>query len=300
MDIAELVAALGADRCGVVSRPELLAAGVSSAALYRAVAGGTVIRVARGAYRAGPVGGLADLVAAARGMRGVVSGDSAALVHGWPISHTPTVHSITVPRNRGQVCAPGVRVSRRDLAASEFHEIDGVLVTSALRTVLDCARRLPLAQAVAIADSALRAGLDVAELRSGAASAGGKGAAKVRRVAALADPRAGSVLESVLRVLLTLGGLPPSHTQFAVRDAWGNLIALVDFGYRVQRLLVEADGFEFHRERQDYRSDRRKANALLVGGWMLLRFSWEDVMGSPDYVVETVRTALGWRLLPAA
>lgn len=33
---------------------------------------------------------------------------------------------------------------------------------------------------------------------------------------------------------------------------------------------------------------------------MLLRFSWEDIMLSPGYVVATVRAALGLRLRPAA
>lgn len=300
MDVAELVAGLGRDRGGVSGRDELLSAGISSAALYRAVADGTVIRMARGVYRVGPAGGFAGMVACAKALRGVVSCDSAALVHGWPMAHTPSRHSITVPRNRGLVPSSGVLVHRVDLPVSDLGEVEGLQGTSPLRTVLDCARRLPLARAVAIADSALRAGLDAAELRSSAVSASGTGAAKVRRVAALVDPEAGSVLESVLRVLLSLAGLPPSHTQFPVRDARGQLVALVDFAYELQRLLVEGDGFEFHRGRTDYRNDRRKANAFLIGGWMLLRFSWEDVMGSPDYVVETVRAALGWQLARSA
>jgi Transcriptional regulator, AbiEi antitoxin/Protein of unknown function (DUF559) len=300
VNLAELVAAVGRDRGGVASRGELLSAGVSSAALSRAVAAGTVIRLARGVYRAGPVGGLGELVAAAQGLRGVVTSDSAALIHGWAMAHTPVGHSITVPRNRRDRSGSAVRMYRCDLPPDACVEIQGVAVTSPLRTVLDCARTLPLAQAVAITDSALRSGLDLGELRSSAASTIGPGAVKVRRVAALADPRAGSVLESLLRVLLVLAGLPPSHTQFVVRDAEGRLVAVVDFGYELQRLLVEADGFAFHRERQDYRSDRRKANAFLIGGWMLLRFSWEDVMGSPDYVVETVRAALGLRLISAS
>lgn len=262
MDAAELVAAAGGDRCGVVSR--------------------------------------AELASAAHGLRGVVSHDSAALVHGWPMAHTPVGHSITVPRNRRQRSGAAVQLDRVDLPPDGFAEIQGVLVTSRLRTVLDCARTLPLAQAVAIADSAMRSGLDHAELQSGAASATGPGAARLRRVARMADPHAGSVLESVLRVLLVLAGLKPSHSQFEVRDAEGRPVAHADLAYCIERLLVEADGFEFHRERRDYRSDRRKANSFLVGGWMLLRFSWEDVMSAPDYVVETVRVALGWRLVPAA
>ncbi len=284
----------------MAGRDELLSAGISSAALSRAVAEGKVIRMARGAYRAGPVGGLGTLVAAAHGVRGVISHDSAALVHGWPMAHTPSRHSISVPRTRRDRGAGAVQLHRIDVSPAECVEIQGVLVTSPQRTVMDCARKLPVASAVAIADSALRAGLDLAELRSSVATATGPGAGRVRRAAGLADRQAGSVLESVLRVLLVLAELPPSHSQFVVHDAEGRLVAVADFAYRLARLLIEADGFEFHRERQDYRQDRRKANAFLIGGWMLLRFSWEDVMGSPDYVVETVRAALGFRLLPAA
>lgn len=204
-----------------------------------------------------------------------------------------------MPRNRKQRAPGSVHLHRSDLPSDACVEIKGVAVTTALRTVLDCARTLPLVQAVAVTDSALRCGLDLIELRAGVDSTIGRGAAKVRRVAAMVDPRAGSVLESVLRVLLVLAGLPPSHSQFVVRDPEARLVAVADFAYDLQRLLVEGDGFEFHRERQDYRRDRRKANAFLVSGWTLLRFSWEDVMGSPEYVVETVRAALGLRLLPA-
>jgi hypothetical protein len=220
------------------------------------------------------------------------------VVHGWPMAHTPTEHSITVPRNRRLSGRMGLTVQRVDLPSDAYGEIQGVLVTAPLRTVLDCARRLPLAQAVAIADSALRSGLDIGELQSSARATTGNGAGKVRRVASLADPNAGSVLESVLRVLVSVAGIPPSHTQYAVWDSDGRLVAVADFAYKIQRLLLEADGFTFHRDRQDYRSDRRKANAFLTGGWMLLRFSWEDVMGSPDYVVDTVRAALRWHLTP--
>jgi very-short-patch-repair endonuclease len=38
-------------------------------------------------------------------------------------------------------------------------------------------------------------------------------------------------------------------------------------------------------------------NALVVGGWTVLRFTWEQVMFSPQVVVATVRAALA---LPVA
>ena len=61
--------------------------------------------------------------------------------------------------------------------------VDGV--TSPLRTVLDCARRLPFSEALAVADSALRSGLVTEdELRLAAAGTRGPGCKNIRRAAA--------------------------------------------------------------------------------------------------------------------
>lgn len=140
-----------------------------------------------------------------------------------------------------------------------------------------------------IADSALRKGLvTVEELASAAGRCRGPNAGRARRVIHLTDPKSASVLESLLRVLLTTNGLAPECTQFAVLDEDAQIVAWVDFAYVNARLLVEADGFEFHRDRADYRKDRRRANAYCRLGWRLLRFSWEDVRFDPDYVVAAV------------
>lgn len=60
---------------------------------------------------------------------------------------------------------------------------------------------------------------------------------------------------------------------------------------------METDGFAFHADRQSYRKDRRRGNALVLAGWRVLRFSWEDVVHHPDEVVEAVREALRGRTL---
>ncbi len=106
------------------------------------------------------------------------------------------------------------------------------------------------------------------------------------------DPASGSVLETLCRVLLQQAGLAPTSTQFVVRDARGRWIGRVDFAWPHQRLVVEADGFAFHADRASYRDDRRRGNALLLAGWRVLRFSWEDVVDRPDEVVTAVRAAL--------
>jgi hypothetical protein len=137
----------------------------------------------------------------------------AAVLWGLEVAHQPGVH-VTVARDRSPASLPGVDVHRADLAETEI--CGGLRVTTVLRTVLDCARTLPLADAVVVADSALRSGLvTVDELDSATASLTGRDTARVRRVVALADPQCGSVLESVAAVRRELAKAVPPSTQTA-------------------------------------------------------------------------------------
>ena len=45
-------------------------------------------------------------------------------------------------------------------------------------------------------------------------------------------------------------------------------------------------------DREAYRNDRRRGNALLAAGFRVARFSWEDVHLGPDAVVASVRALL--------
>jgi hypothetical protein len=264
--------------------------GVSRWALERSVESSRVVRLRRGVYGLGLPDGVDALKAATVELGAVVSHDSAAVLWGLELSHQAGQH-VTVPRSRGRARHEGVVVHRLDV--DEVQVRAGIPVTTPLRTVLDCAASLATNYAVVVADSALRVGLvKPDELRAAAARTTGRNAGKVRRVVAMTDPRCGSVLESLLRVLLVLAGLSPDQSQFVIRDERRRFVAQVDFAYLKVRLIVEADGFEFHRERRDYRADRRKANAYTRAGWWLLRFSWEDVVLHPHYVIDAVRYQL--------
>jgi hypothetical protein len=275
---------------GYATRLGLMKQGVSRRALTAAVRDGRVLRVRHGVYAAGLPDGIDHLRVAVVALRGVVSHDSAAALWGLDLAHQPGQY-VTVARNRSRAKHRGITVRRADVGETEVRR--GVRVTTVLRTVLDCAAELTLAEAVVVADSALRDRyITLDELRTAAAQVRGKHAPKVRRVAALADDRSGSVLESLLRVLLVEAGLAPDECQWTLRDESGRFVARVDFAYLSARLIIEADGFEFHRARDDYRKDRRRANAYCRGDWSLLRFSWEDVRLDPDYVIDAVRHEL--------
>lgn len=277
---------------GVAHRRTLLAGGVSASALTRALRDGRIMRAHPKVYCLGASGGVGLTRLAVLATGGVVSHDAAAALHGIEMAHRPDRH-VTVARNRGRVTHPGCRVHRADLPGTEITRVDGLPVTTPLRTVLDCARTLEPSEAVAIADSALRQGMvGHRELKASAAGTWGRGAGRLRRVVAWCDPHCGSVLESALRVLLAEHGLHPPCSQFPMRSLSGRHLATVDFAWPGLRVIVEADGFAYHRDRKAYRRDRELGNACTLAGRRLLRFSWEDVFLHPEYVVHSTRRAL--------
>ena len=263
---------------GAASWRRLRRAGVSWYALRLALESGSVLRLRRGVYA---VAGADPAVCAVLQLGGVLACASAATALGLPLLFEPRSLHVIVPRRWSHARMAGVAVHRRDLRPEDCVGI----TTSLLRTVVDCARELPLREAVVICDTALRRGLDLQALCAAAQAARGHGAAQVRRVVELADARAESPLESCLRLLVT-------ELAASVRaQVWINGVGRVDLlldGW----LVIEADGFEFHSSRSSYREDRRRTNALVAAGYEVLRFGYEDIVHRPELVIDTVRRVL--------
>jgi very-short-patch-repair endonuclease len=260
------------------SRLRLL--GVSEHAVRIAVSSGRIKQVARGGY-ALPDAPSALITAVALG--GVTSHHSAARLHGLAVWDAPVLPHVTVPRGSSRTATDAVvhtsALGRGDVEAWRP-------VTSLRRTLVDCGRALPLPEAVTVLDSATHIGLiECRELQAIAAGARGPGSANLRLAVRHLDPDAQSALESVLRILLLACGADV-RSQVLIPG-----VGRVDFlinGW----LVIEGDGFEFHADRQSYRDDRRRATALLTGGYALLRFSWEDVRFRPAWVIDQVLAAL--------
>jgi very-short-patch-repair endonuclease len=176
---------------------------------------------------------------------------------------------------------PGADVLRVPLSAAE---VDGV-ATSLSRTALDCARRLPLPDAVAVCDSAVQPGLDLELLTRRPGALRGPGAGAARRAVGLVDPRCQSCIETCVRLVLTELAVP-FRSQVSIAG-----VGRVDFLVG-ERLVVEVDGFAFHRGRADYREDRRHTNALVALGYRVLRFTYEDAVHHPERVEALVRAAM--------
>ncbi|GCD20044.1 hypothetical protein CTKZ_16060 [Cellulomonas algicola] len=151
--------------------------------------------------------------------------------------------------------------------------------------------------AVAVLDDVLRRGLlpahglsDVRRLVERR-----RGAASVRDVWDLVDPRAESPLETFARVDCIAAGLPPDDLQVVVRSADGTFLGRADLGWRLRDggwLLAEIDGRDVHEAPEALLRDRRRQNALLATGRVrLLRFTAAD-LGASRALVRTVAASL--------
>jgi very-short-patch-repair endonuclease len=186
---------------------------------------------------------------------------------------------------------------RSVLREAERHRTADGHRTSPVRTLLDVARHAPLAAALIVADSACHAdpallGRLTAEV---AVRRGLPGLQSARAVVALIEPRTESPLETALRILLVLAGLPRPEAQ--VEIAVTGLRFRADLAYRQRQVLLEADGRDRHEAWHRAQADRRRQNLLVNAGWRVLRFTWDDVLTRPATVIATVARALG---LPAS
>lgn len=219
----------------------------------------------------------ASRLAAVR-LHGALSLTSAAIEHGWKVKDVPTRPIVCVPGNRN--VAPASRravVVRRDSLSADERVAH---VTSPLRTVIDCARFLDFDEALAVADSALRGG-DVGplELIGAAERAPRTGRAKAVRVAEAATHLADNPMESVLRAIcLGIRGLDVDP------QVWVTPSERVDLADVSRGLIIEAESYEFHGAHDRYLRDVRRYTEFVRAGWVVLRFSWEDIMLRPDSV----------------
>jgi very-short-patch-repair endonuclease len=217
---------------------------------------------------------------------GLLCLDSAAVYHGWKVKHRPRLPAVAVPRNRKVTKdrRAGVRLRYVDVADADR---DGP-ATGLVRTVMDCASRMPFDEALAIADSALREG-DVtrAQLRVAAEQMPTRYRAGCLRVAAEASPLADNPFESVLRAIaLDVSGLDVRPQVWVAETGRADLVD------RMLRLVLEAESFEFHGQRRLLKRDCERYNAFVLDGWLVLRFAWEHVMFEPDYVRDVLVAAV--------
>ncbi len=96
-------------------------------------------------------------------------------------------------------------------------------------------------------------------------------------------------LELRLRRLVRTHGLPPAELNARVAGEE------VDACWRAAGVIVETDGWRFHRGRAAFQRDRAKSNRLTLLGWTVLRFTHDDVARRPAQVADAIGRAVNQR-----
>jgi len=265
-------------RLGGVGLARDIVAESSRRKLRTALRNGSILKVGHGRYA------LSAMTAhrrAAAELSGVLSHLSAAQHWGWAVKTPPEAAWVTVPRKR-KVAADTRAV--RNICYADLPDddiVDGV--TSKLRSVVDCARRLPFDEALAVADSALRAGdVEKKDLLAAAAKLRGRGAIEARRVAREADGRAANPFESVLRAIVL--EFPELSVEPQVAVATSGMTYQPDLVDERNRIVIEAESWGWHADQQTHSRDCVRFTLLTLAGWRVFRFTWEQVMNSPSFV----------------
>lgn len=211
----------------------------------------------------------------------VICGLTAAWLYGVDVRHRDDLDvDVSFAKGRRLRTRPGLRVCQETLDAADVSTVDGIQVTTPLRTAFDCLRWLRGAERLVVADALTHAGLtDVDELCR--YFAGKRRLRNLRigeRLLDLVEPRTESPMETRLRMVLVDAGLAPPHAQWEVRDAWGGLVGRLDLAYPDARIGIEYDGAEHWQQR---RADDRRRAAIRELGWDVLVFSAEDVYSTP-------------------
>ncbi len=190
-----------------------------------------------------------------------------------------TVHRINAPELKGRL-------------------IDGIPVAECVRAVVDSASVLTGDELEATVDAVIRQRLATVDSlnrqieRIG--TSGRKGLGTLARLLADRDVSARvpeSAFNRLVGQLLVDAGLPRPVYELVIRTG-GRFVARADLAYPEARLAIECDSERWHRTRRAFVADPRRRNRMLVAGYRVLSFTWDDYATRPDEIVATVATTL--------
>ena len=242
---------------------------------------GWLIRHHKGVYALGHVPRTREsrwaAAVLALGAGAVLSHVTAAVL--WRLLCGTAITEVTVPTYAGRPRRDGIVVHRQRLPANHVTVHRGIPVTTPIRTLLDLAAVLSLnALAASFEQAQVVLHVPPAPLAAEVISRPRhRGNAKLRRILEGAvDPAdVRSVLELRFLRLCAAYGIPRPEVNFRI-GAW-----TPDFLWLEQRVIVETDGYEFHRTAAAKRRDAAKDEFLRGEGFTVVRLTWADVTERP-------------------
>jgi predicted transcriptional regulator of viral defense system len=277
--IDALIAAVAATQHGLITSRQLTQLGLDHNAIEYRLRIGRLHRVYRGVYAVGhlPTSPLARAAAAV-----YACGPGAALSHGaagvlWGMA-TEWVSPIEVTTpGRHRIPNIGAHRSRLDPRDVTLHH--GILVTTPARTLLDIACKPPHDTTLtrAYSQATIHGYLHHAEVDDVLARhAGSRGAGRLRAVHAPDEAPSRSEFEDRFTWFAKRYGLPTPQTNRRVRGHE------VDAFFPQHGVVVELDGYRYHKDREAFEDDRDKDADLTEAGLVVVRITWPRLTKTPE------------------
>lgn len=195
------------------------------------------------------------------------------------------------------ISRPGYAIVRQSkgIPDEDVLEIDGLLLTTPVRTASDLLRLHYRPHALAAGDAMTRAGLivpgAVAEHLSRLHRV--PGLPQARELVHRLTPDAESHGESWLRCRILDAGFPCPTIQYRIRDALG-IVRRFDLAYEEVRVAAEYDGREHHTADEDQELDGSRRNDFRLRlGWRFLIAVYESVFGHDTSYEEQLGELIG-------
>jgi hypothetical protein len=295
-----LVGALAAGQLGLATPEQLGACGMSQRTICRRVADAGWERWSSRviAMPDWPESLERNLVAARLHQPNAIGSHSAAAhIRGFPL--LPHVEPEVTVTYQDSAWSPFARLHRSaDLFGEDIEQVGVLWITSTGRTAADLFTWCHEARARKIVkDLVLSGRMAVDELAASHdryAGCGRPTTVVVRQLIAELSGRHDmkrSALEAAYLELVGGTELSDPEEQVPV-PGWLSQPSRADFAYPAARVVVEVDGRRWHGDAEQFETDRRRDNAAQLAGWIVLRFTWEQVQHRPGYVLETVRAAV--------
>jgi very-short-patch-repair endonuclease len=292
--IDRLIATMANAQHGVVSRRDLLQAGISRNSISHRLARGRLHLLHPGVYAVGHTTltreGVWTAAVLAGGPRAVLSHRSAAAL--WSLRPT-TALDLTLPRSRRPVA--GIRAHRLPIRADELTTVRAIPVTTVPRTLFDLAAILPRHQVEqTINEAEVRRLTDTLTLGDLLDRYPRRwGASTIEEI--LARLTAGtnvtrSEFEARFLDFLRETGLPPPelNASLLIERSWIEC----DCIWRDRQVAVELDGRATHRTAAAFERDRARDRRLSAQGWRHVRITWHQLQDEGDAIASDLARIL--------
>ena len=184
---------------------------------------------------------------------------------------------------RNHVAAPGTQVVT----------VRGLRVSAPAQMFVELGDVLGLVDLVVVGDALVRhRRLTPDDLRTACATSSHPGARAARRAATYVRARVDSPMETRLRMLLVLAGLPEPTVDHRILDRDGRVLYRFDLSYPDLRIVVEYDGRQHRADLDQWDHDTERKDWLDAAGWLHVPVFSRGIYRDPGRTVQRVEAVL--------